>query len=278
MLTDTQLARLVQDFYGLILDGEGQGRLTRGAIHSDVRERRIAQYETMVARNRDALACNRLEEAGFVTEHMLRKQGIAAADLSPADLAQARQAMLRAGIDIADAIKARYEGDFNFEPRDRLLKMRLESASEQPVPTASPAAASDPEPAVTQRQDDSLSVVGVAFRTTQVATGAWDRQTASQASATFRLFVDVCGDRPLAAYSRKEVGRFRELVERLPNDYGKHPRYRDLTVEEILTIFDALPAGSRAPVITQKCHTAPLTPPPCRHARTAWTPWRPTSV
>ncbi|KQO59118.1 MULTISPECIES: DUF6538 domain-containing protein [unclassified Methylobacterium] len=49
MLTDAQLARLVQDFYGLILDQENQGRLTRGAIPNDIRERRVAQYETMAA-------------------------------------------------------------------------------------------------------------------------------------------------------------------------------------------------------------------------------------
>ncbi|RYY05008.1 MAG: integrase, partial [Alphaproteobacteria bacterium] len=110
MLTDAQLARLVQDFYGLILDQENQGRLTRGAIPNDIRERRVVQYETMAARNREALACNRLEEAGFVTAQMLNKQGIKPSSLSPAELSQARQAMLRAGIDVAEALKARHEG------------------------------------------------------------------------------------------------------------------------------------------------------------------------
>ncbi|GJE61809.1 hypothetical protein MPOCJGCO_3935 [Methylobacterium trifolii] len=221
VLTDAQLARLVQDFYGLILDDEGRGRLTRGAISSDVRARRLVQYETMVARNRDALACNRLEEAGFVTEHMLRKQGIGAADLSPAEMAHARQTMLRAGIDAADAIRARYEGDFDFEPRDRLLKLQLEMLASEPAASPSiPQSSLVSEPGGAQRDGDPLSVVGATLRTTQVATAAWGRQTASQASPTFRLFVDICGDRPLAAYSRKHAGRFRDQVERLPNDYG----------------------------------------------------------
>ncbi|MCJ2031337.1 site-specific integrase [Methylobacterium sp. J-043] len=253
MLTDAQLARLVQDFYGLILDGENRGRLAHGAIPNEVRERRVLQYEMMAVRNRDALACNRLEEAGFVTEQMLRKQGFAVTDLSPTDLAQARQAMLRAGIDVAEAIRAQYQGDFNFEPRDRLLKIQLDAlASGSSVPPMAAPAAVEPEPRTVQQGVDPLSIVGTAFRATQVATGAWDRQTASQASATFRLFVDVCGDRPLSAYSRKDAGRFRERIERLPNDYGKHPRYRDLTVEEILAASNALPTVNRAPLITQK--------------------------
>ncbi len=86
----------------------------------------------MAARARDALGCNRLEEVGFVTVAILRKQGIAAADLEPRAVAQARQAMLRAGIDVAEALKARYEGDFNFEPPDRLLKMQLAALDEAP--------------------------------------------------------------------------------------------------------------------------------------------------
>ncbi|WP_051092907.1 site-specific integrase [Methylobacterium sp. 77] len=254
MLTDAQLARLVQDFYGLILDQENKGRLTRGAIPNDIRERRVVQYDTMAARNREALACNRLEEAGFVTAQMLNKQGIKPSHLSPAELSQARQAMLRAGIDVAEALKARHEGDFNFEPRDKLLKAQLEATAPPPPfaeqSASAPAPASEPE--ATHEAPDPLSVVGAAFRTTQVATGAWDRQTAAQAGATFRLFVDLCADRPLAAYTRKDAGRFRERIEQLPNDYGKHPRYRDLTVDQILTAYDALPITGRPPVITQK--------------------------
>ncbi|UIN37312.1 site-specific integrase [Methylobacterium oryzae] len=255
MLTDAQLAHLVQEFYSLILDQDGQGRLTHGAITNELRQHRVVQYETMAARNREALACNRLEEAGFVTNHMLSKQGIVGSDLNPTELARARQAMLRAGIDVAEALKARLEGDFNYEPRDRLLKAQLAARDAAPVP-ASPETVPEPrrtEPVATPPQpSEFLSAVGVAFRNTQIVTQTWDKQTAAQAGATFRLFVDVCGDRPLAAYSRKDVGHFRDRVERLPNDYGKHPRYRDLTVEAILLLHEALPEARRARPITQR--------------------------
>lgn len=255
MLTDDQLARLVQDFYGLILEEESRGRLTHGAIPNDVRARRVVGYETMAARNREALACNRLEEAGFVTDAMLRKQDLATSDLSPTELAQARHAMLRAGIDLAEALKARYEGDFNHEPRDRLLKVQLTALDQASPP---PSSAPEPAPRPFERSDtpapsaEPLSAIGATFRTTQIATETWDKQTAAQAGATFRLFVDVCGDRPLAAYTRKDAGRFRDQVERLPNDYGKHPRYRGLTVEAILALHAALPDGRRTPPITQR--------------------------
>jgi integrase len=261
MLTDDQLARLVQDFYAHVLDRENQVRLTRGLIPEEVRAQRSAYYATVAARSREALACNRLEEAAIVTEGMLRKQGIAPGTLPRGDLAQARQAMLRAGIDLAEAVRARYDGDFNHEPRDRLLKMKLDELAASPVAPVQPTVSSPAPPPPCAPESPAprggtagppLSEVGAAFRDTQVATGAWDHQTAGQARATFRLFVEVCGDKPLAAYTRRDVGLFRDRIQRLPNDYGKHPRYRDLSVDAILAAHAALPARSKTAVITQR--------------------------
>lgn len=263
MLTDDQLAHLVRDFYDTMLSDENAGRLTRGPLPDGVREARVTQYATMAARGREALAGNRLDEAAFVAEMMLKRQGIAIRDLAPAEAAKAKQAMLRAGIDLSEALKARYEGDFNYEPRDKLLKATLAephakaSATPAAATMAATAAASaasptlekdDPAPTPQVRFEDR----GKAFRDQQVQTKRWDNQTAAQAGATYRLFVDVCGDKPLGAYTRKDAGRFRERVERLPSDYSKHPRYRGLCVEAILTAYIALPEADRVGVITQK--------------------------
>ncbi|KQO73445.1 site-specific integrase [Methylobacterium sp. Leaf89] len=264
MLTDDQLAHLVRDFYDTLLSDENAGRLTRGPLPDGVREARVRQYATMAARGREALASNRLEEAAFVAEMMLKRQGISIQELAPAEAAKAKQAMLRAGIDLSEALKARYEGDFNYEPRDKLLKATLADPHSKrwPTPASAPTTATAPvapsaspppkkdglAPAPEVRFEDR----GKAFRDQQVQTKRWDNQTAAQAGATYRLFADVCGDKPLDAYTRKDAGRFRERVERLPSDYGKHPRYRGLSVEAILATYTALPKGSGVGVITQK--------------------------
>ncbi|KQP33277.1 integrase [Methylobacterium sp. Leaf104] len=264
MLTDDQLAHLVRDFYDTMLSDENAGRLTRGPLPEGVREARVTQYATMAAKGREALASNRLDEAAFVAESMLKRQGIAIRDLTPAEAAKAKQAMLRAGIDLSEALKARYEGDFNYEPRDKLLKATLTEphaqASATPAAAAMAAAAPvTPAASTPPKKDDPASASdvrfedrGKAFRDQQVQTKRWDNQTAAQAGATYRLFADVCGDKPLGAYTRKDAGRFRERVERLPSDYGKHPRYRGLNVEAILATYTALPKGSGVEVITQK--------------------------
>ncbi|BCM86295.1 DUF6538 domain-containing protein [Methylobacterium indicum] len=264
MLTDDQIAHLVRDFYDLILRDENAGRFTHGPLPEGVREARVIQYATMAAKGRAALAGNRLDEAAFIAEMMLKRQGITIKDLAPAEAAQAKQAMLRAGIDISEALKARYEGDFNYEPRDRLLKVTLTEPHPKhwPTPATSPTAPAAPATPATppppEQNDPAPARAGAfedrgkAFRDQQVQTKRWDNQTAAQAGATYRLFVDVCGDKPLGAYTRKDAGRFRERIERLPSDYGKHPRYRGLSVEAILAAYTALPEASRAGVITQK--------------------------
>lgn len=257
MLDKAKLARLVQDFYATILDQENRARLGPRVLHPEAREKRHAYFSDLAARTRDALACNRLGDAAVVTEGMLRKQNIAPSTLDASELAQARQAILRAGVDVAEALKARYEGDFNHEPRDKLLSLKLDEidarvrrseASQSTTPSASESAPAAPPTQASQL----MSEAGATFREAQVATSGWDKQTAHQAGATFRLFVEICGDHPLGVYTRKDAGRFKEAVERLPADYGKAPRYRGRSAAEIAETYAALPAGERAAPITQK--------------------------
>jgi hypothetical protein len=71
----------------------------------------------------------------FIALAMMRKHKIENL-LGKDEKNQLRQALLRGGIDLAEAVRARYEGDFNYEPRDRLLKQKVEAlfaASPSPV-------------------------------------------------------------------------------------------------------------------------------------------------
>ena len=250
MLTDAQLASLVQAFFAHVLDEENRRRLSGPYLTEAVREARRDYWEAVAAKSKDSLACNRLEDASWVTEAMLQKQGLPQSSLSREEIAQVKQAMLRAGADLAEALKARYDGDFNYEPRDKLLKFQL---AEFPQLGGSPETAA---PATTVQKTVEpgplMSEVGKAFRERQIATKNWDLQTSAQASATYRLFIDVCGDKPIDAYSRQDAGRFREQIERLPNDYGRSAASKSLNAIEIIAAQTAIPVAARSPVISQK--------------------------
>ncbi|MEP9380315.1 DUF6538 domain-containing protein [Aquabacter sp. CN5-332] len=107
MLNDDQLARLVQDFYRTILERENLARLNQGHLDDEFRIKRLNYYANVAERARSDLGSNRLDAGRVVTEAMLHKQGMTVAELDRVERAQAQQAVLRAGIDLAEALTAR---------------------------------------------------------------------------------------------------------------------------------------------------------------------------
>ena len=127
MLTETELARLVQDFYDTVLMRENALRLRGRLIDDDEVKARGAHDADLATETRKALATNRLHDAQIVTEGVLRKNHVPLDQLTPEDWNLARQVMLRAGGDLAEVLQARYAGDFNHEPKDKLLKLKLDA-------------------------------------------------------------------------------------------------------------------------------------------------------
>lgn len=245
MLTDAELSRLVQDFYASVLQGDDAVRLARrDPLPPERVAAKHAFYGTVATRSREALASDRFGDAGAIAVSLLRRQGIATASFGVADWNQVRQAVLRAGIDVAEAMQARCVGDFEHEPKDRRLKIALAALASGSAPAPTPAA---PRPATTAATSEPvaagtasskpLSQLWPAFCEQQIASGAWERQTSSQARASFRLFIDVCGDKAMAAYTRGDASRFKQQAERLPALYGKSARYRDMSVAEIIALY-----------------------------------------
>lgn len=179
MLSEEQLSLLVKDFYATVISQENALRLgVSQPINEEARLARAAYYKSLAEQTKLALARNQFGDAAFVSEAILRKHKLAGT-LNLAEVVQVRQAMLRAGIDLAEHMTARYEGDFNHEPRDKLLKAHLVDLPARP--TTSPHATQAP---VTF--GPPFSKLSQPFIDAQVETRAWERQTAAQAEKTFR--------------------------------------------------------------------------------------------
>ena len=63
----------------------------------------------------------------------------------------------------------------------------------------------------------------------------WRGQTLAQNQATYRMFVECCGDRPLAEYQRKDLAKFYDLIRSHPALYSKKREWNGLTLSEIAT-------------------------------------------
>lgn len=243
MLSEAQIKRLVSEFYSTVVEKENELRLNGHPLTDKLRQQRIQHYAGLASSTKKALARNDFENAKFVTEAMLRKHRLAGT-LTRAEVNQARQAILRAGIDLAEHLKARYQGNFNHEPKDELLKKHLRNFDG--FADAKSPAQGRPKTAA------RFSELSKKFLNEQIATKAWEKQTALQARKSFDLFVEINGDLPLSEYTREHSSRFRELIQQLPADYGKAAAYRGLSVSAILAKREGQSDPERHAEISQK--------------------------
>ena len=243
MLSDEQLSLIVRDFYETIIRQENALRLNGQPLSEEARQARIAHYKEVSERTKQSLGGNHFADAAFVSDAMLRKHKLSGT-LKRNEINQVRQAILRAGIDLADHMKARYEGDFNRQPQDQLLKAQLVNLSTiQESPITKTPASKPPGPLISELSKQFLG--------RQVETRAWEKQTANQAEKSFDLFIEINGDLPIEAYTREHAARFKEVIQRLPANYGKAGAYRGLSLDAIIETVSGTIAN-KTPALTQK--------------------------
>jgi integrase len=63
--------------------------------------------------------------------------------------------------------------------------------------------------------------------------GVWRGQTLAQNTATYEMFIQYCGDRPVTAYKRKDLAAFYDLLRALPKLYSKTATWKEMTLREI---------------------------------------------
>ncbi len=194
MLSDDQLALIVQDFYAYVLDQENRTRLRLGAIPEDARLRRAEFYKKVALQARKDLSSNVLGNVDIIAWAMMRKHNTENL-LGKDEKNQLKQALLRAGIHAAEAVCARYEGDFKSRgtscssKKPRRYSPRQLRQYRQGHPSGNHPPAFDAP---------SFSTVSADFITRQKQLRRWENQTAAQNEKSYELFSVICGDYPLA--------------------------------------------------------------------------------
>lgn len=266
MLSDDQLAAIVQDFYGYVLDQENKLRLRLGRIPEEIRAKRAEHFRDVAQRARVDLGANEFGNVAFITEAMVRKHKLTD-QLDETGRNQLSQALMRGGIELAEAVRARYEGDFAFEPRDKLLARKVETLFSQPAaaqpqapPQQSPTASPERPKEAAQAEDGALfAETAERFVAKQKKLRRWEKQTAAQNEKSYELFEVICGNRPLRFYTRRDAATFKDVLEQLPADYGKASRYLGKTPNEILALdVENGSKGERLSIKTVKRHLSAL--------------------
>ena len=226
MLDDQQISDLVQRFYDFEIEEENRLRLTTGVEFDEAnRLAAVGYYDRFLGELRGALARNELTKASKLVDAMLEREGLDPA-IDPVARASLSQAVLRVSCDVASAMKARFEGDFTYQPKDKLL-----AGDGQPQLTGG-----QPGPRALPFNPDAplFSVRAEEFRSTRERRGIWDGQTALQARKTFQLFAELCGDKRLSQFTRDDAVRFKNLLSDLPANYGKAAEWRGMPASKIV--------------------------------------------
>lgn len=62
----------------------------------------------------------------------------------------------------------------------------------------------------------------------------WRGQTEAQSRKSFELFVELCGDKPVEQYTRRDTGHFEGSLRKLPALYGHGREWKGLTIAQVI--------------------------------------------
>jgi len=236
-LTDKDIKAMVRDFYTSMIERDDSVRHGRDEpIEASERQRKIDHYAELAANSRDALAQDAYEQVRQISMVMLARRFGIDATFEKVDRRKVQQALLRAGIEVADTLRARLEGNFSHEPADKLVMAALQGSGAGQAPIVPQRSEAVPPPRPVASDAPLFCAYAEEFRAAQTRRGRWEGQTSAQARKTFELFSEHCGDRPLSEYLKSDVHAFKEILEDLPADYGKAARYRGMPAADIVAM------------------------------------------
>jgi Domain of unknown function (DUF6538) len=109
--------------------------------------------------------------------------------------------------------------------RDRTLG-KFPSLRDEPLRVSSPPAAKVPT-------GPSFSEALPNFLDYAQKDKGWRGQTLAQNKTTYRMFVECCGDKPVATYGKADLTKFYDLLRALPQLYSKSKEWAGFTLEQI---------------------------------------------
>jgi integrase len=108
-----------------------------------------------------------------------------------------------------------------------------EGVEERPAPVAPTVEVATAKKAKPAETGPKFSEVLPRFLKQMEKDEGWRGQTLQQNKATYRMFTDHWGDKPVQDYTRKHCTSFFDVLKELPRDYGQRPEYRNLKPRQI---------------------------------------------
>ncbi|MCF8467672.1 MAG: site-specific integrase [Sneathiella sp.] len=145
----------------------------------------------------------------------------------------------RGQISAFETMLARLDGDYSFRPDDRLFSMVLDKIDLGESDFFS----TDGEKENFDQSKNSPTPSRVSARFSEIyeivisqmkETDQWKGQTVNQNRTTFERFMEVAGDKPVSEYEKPDITKFINLMRKLPKDWGRSIKSRDLSIQQIV--------------------------------------------
>jgi len=92
--------------------------------------------------------------------------------------------------------------------------------------------------AASHQSTASLQEVIDAYCDNQTAEGAWTDKTLAENRAIFNLWLRIVGDQSISSYGHEQHRRYKAMLQRLPPNLNKDPRYVGKELSEIVELGD----------------------------------------
>jgi Phage integrase family. len=107
--------------------------------------------------------------------------------------------------------------------------------SVSPAPPLAGAAPSSPAPTpATSKTEKTVSAYIEQYVEEARHTGQWTNQTEAQNRNSIDLLIRICGDKLPSTYTRDDAATLRRRLEMIPENYGKSPRHKAMTMDEVI--------------------------------------------
>ena len=88
------------------------------------------------------------------------------------------------------------------------------------------------------KSSEMLQEITDAYCDSQMAEGAWTEKTLAENRAIFNLWLRIVGNQPISTYGHEQHRQYKAMLQRLPPNLNKDPRYIGKSLAEIVELGD----------------------------------------
>ena len=218
-LSETQIQSLLDQHLRQSLNEDEERHLSVGPINPDDLDDELEAISYIKSDFKEALALNDYEGISSHVDDLLKELKVKP-DKKSKNYKKLCRELLKVNIRILDITEKRTVGDYS----DQFSTSTFSNSSK-----------------AEQKDQPKLSKVILKFVSEFMKADRWTEKTKSENEAVFDLFIKISGDVPINQYDHQAIRQYKETLGKLPANRNKIEKYRDKTIEKIISMPDVKP-------------------------------------